>query len=100
LTLQVEEGIYEQADLPILDKIEWGRVGEFEIKQDNRVYWVLSNKIIPPTTKKLDQIRGIVISDYQNRLDELWIMELKSKYPVKIHESAFKKSIKILEDKT
>ena len=34
----------------------------------------------------LDQIKGIVISDYQDFLDKEWIEALKGKYKVKINK--------------
>jgi peptidyl-prolyl cis-trans isomerase SurA len=45
--------------------------------------------------KKLEVIRGNVISDYQNYLEKLWVEALHKKYKVKINKSEIKKLIKL-----
>lgn len=45
--------------------------------------------------KELESIKGIVISDYQNYLENLWIEALHKKYKVKINRSEKKKLIKL-----
>ena len=34
--------------------------------------------------------KGFVINDYQNELENRWVATLRSKYPVKVNEAAFK----------
>ena len=45
--------------------------------------------------KELETIKGIVISDYQNYLENLWIEALHKKYKVKINKSEKKRLIKL-----
>ena len=47
--------------------------------------WV--EEVLEPAPKKLDEIKGLVISDYQNYLEKLWVKELREKYPVNINDS-------------
>jgi peptidyl-prolyl cis-trans isomerase SurA len=49
---------------------------------------------IPAEPKKLDDIKGIAISDYQNFLEKKWITDLKQKYPVTVNEEILKTIIK------
>ncbi|GGD84103.1 peptidylprolyl isomerase [Planktosalinus lacus] len=49
------------------------------------------DEVFPETHKKLDEIRGKVMSDYQNHLEEQWMQELREKYNVKINKKAVKK---------
>ncbi len=39
--------------------------------------------------RNFDEARGLVINDYQNILEDLWISDLKKKYPVKVNEPVF-----------
>ncbi len=41
--------------------------------------------------KPFEEIRGVVISDYQNYLEKKWLNELRKKYPITINQSAFEK---------
>jgi peptidyl-prolyl cis-trans isomerase SurA len=40
--------------------------------------------------RTFEEARGMVMNDYQNKLEDQWIAELKKKYPVKINEAVFK----------
>ncbi len=51
-------------------------------------------KILEPQPMKLNEIKGRVINDYQEYLDQQWIKELKQQYPVKINKRVLKKLIK------
>lgn len=44
--------------------------------------------------KTLDECRGAVISDYQDKLESDWIAELRRKHSVKINEQVLKSMIK------
>jgi len=43
---------------------------------------------------KLSEAKGRVINDFQEYLDQEWIMELKQQYPVKVNKRVLKKLIK------
>ncbi len=45
--------------------------------------------------KPLNEVRGAVITDYQQRLEEKWLKSLKQKYQIKINESELKKLAKL-----
>ena len=45
----------------------------------------LSLSLLPARNKNIDEIRGKVISDYQNHLEKAWLTILKSKYSVVIN---------------
>ncbi|NGZ88650.1 peptidylprolyl isomerase [Psychroflexus maritimus] len=84
-------------------KIESKPVTEFELPEHFKIatkyndYYFQNNKYIvlfvdeiePERPLNLDEIRGQVISDYQDKLEKEWMEELKSKYSVKINEETF-----------
>lgn len=99
LAIRINEETFEKGENEILNKVEW-KVGDFPVFEANgRYYWVMIREILPPAPKKIDEIRGVVISDYQNHLEEEWIRELKIKYPVKVNDIAFEKVIEKLENR-
>lgn len=44
--------------------------------------------------RSFEEAKGLVINDYQVKLEEKWITELKKKYPVKVNETVLKELIK------
>jgi len=55
-------------------------------EKDAKVLWV-SNGVLPPGEKELDEVRGQAIADYQNYLDQEWIARLRAKYAVVIDQA-------------
>ncbi len=44
--------------------------------------------------KPLDEVRAVVISQYQDKLEKEWVEELHRKYPVKLNEDVFRSILK------
>ena len=97
LTLKAEEGLFEKKELPVFSKIAWAP-GKYEVEEDGRYSYVIIEKILPASQKKFDEIRGQVISDYQNHLEKQWVQNLKSKYVVNINDDALEKVFEQLEN--
>ena len=93
LNLQVESGLYEKGDHEIMDLIDW-RPGKHDLSIENVEYLVYVVSIIPPASKDLSEVRGQVISDYQDFLEREWIKELKGKYSVNVNDNALLKIYK------
>lgn len=90
LSLIQKGGKYEKGDTALLEKIEWKK-GVYELgKIDGSYYLVVVNEIIPATYKKFEDIKGNIISDYQEVLEKKWIADLKQKYPIKLNEEALR----------
>lgn len=97
LTLQIEEGCFEEGDKAVLNKIKW-TPGAYTIQYDGRVYYVIIEEILEEAPKKLSETRGMVISDYQAYLEKEWVAALREKYPVKVNQKALDKIYSTLED--
>lgn len=87
VNLQIEFGIYQKGDDNIIDLIDWHEgIHDLSIEENEYIIYVV--KVIPPMNQELDEVKGKVISEYQNYLDKLWIQELREKYDVQINDHA------------
>lgn len=84
LTLSVEEGRYEKGDNQLVDGLDWQK-GIYHIENAGNHYLILIEEVLEPQAKILNEIKGKVISDYQNYLEKSWIEELKQKFDVQIN---------------
>ena len=90
-------GVYEvdQNELPTGFE---AKVGVSEIyKRDDSSVIVNVKEIIEPTVKEFNEVRGIVISKYQNEIEENWMKSLRDKYDVEINKKTLKKIKKQLD---
>lgn len=90
--LTYEHRKLEAGDMALADGMEWDsdRVSGTNTN-DGKVIFLVSNKILKPGPKKLEECRGIVTADYQNFLEKVWIGELRQKYPVNINRDLLSK---------
>ncbi len=62
----------------------------FETKPGQFVV-VNTTEILPSSIKKLEEVKGRVMSDYQKELEEDWITELRSGHEINVHQKVLKK---------
>lgn len=86
--LSVTDGRYEQSDTAVTGKFPWKKGSVTVSNQGKKV--VVVNAILAPMPKTLQEIRGQATADYQNFLDQQWIAELRTKYPVTINQEVLK----------
>jgi peptidyl-prolyl cis-trans isomerase SurA len=87
----VSEGLFEigQRELPKDFEIKEG-VSKIYTKDDG--YCVIkTTTLLPGRVRSLDEVKGKVMSDYQNYLEKKWMEELRRKYTVEINKKALKK---------
>ncbi|NPA68595.1 MAG: hypothetical protein GXO50_08305 [Chlorobi bacterium] len=89
----VEKGEFSKGENIYADKIF-----NLENPDAEKVYTFPEDKIIIAVNakkiskaKSFDQIKGTVISDYQNYLEEQWLKKLKQKYPVTVNNEVLNK---------
>ncbi|MFA0962030.1 peptidylprolyl isomerase [Roseivirga sp. BDSF3-8] len=86
LSFRVDYGRFEVSGNEMLQDLP-AEKGVYEVTDDEnaliRIYEVLE-----PQAKQLSEIRGQVISDYQEHLEKEWVAELREKYPVEINRRA------------
>ena len=101
LALQIRQDTYERgksrtAVEGVIDTINWAP-GAYTVENNGRFYYILVHEVLPPTLKELNEIKGIVIADYQNYLDQQWITSLRQQYPVEINEDVLQQVINTLD---
>jgi peptidyl-prolyl cis-trans isomerase SurA len=94
LFVNIKTGLFESGENKMVDKTNW-QGGLWEVGTENgRVYYTLIRSKKAPEQKKYNEIKGVIISDYQDKLEKEWISNLKQKYPVEIDEVALRRLIK------
>ncbi|PCI96364.1 MAG: hypothetical protein COB15_10375 [Flavobacteriales bacterium] len=89
LTLKIEEGKYAKGDNEDVDKASWEKGVSTHAKDKNVVIVEVKN-ILVPEAKKLNEIKGLITSDYQNYLEQEWVTNLKSKYTIEVDKKVLK----------
>jgi peptidyl-prolyl cis-trans isomerase SurA len=95
---QADSGRFEIKQIPLFNRDADGRMrgkaGGFTPPQTNAdksvQFAYIIHKYSAPSPRTFDEARGLVITDYQNELENKWVEELKKKYPVTIIRSVFK----------
>jgi peptidyl-prolyl cis-trans isomerase SurA len=88
-----DSGRYELAQLPVFERTNF-TAGLITMPVKNPTDGTVTfNYIInvyrEPAQRSFEDARGMVISDYQQVLEDKWISELKKKYPVKVNTAVF-----------
>jgi peptidyl-prolyl cis-trans isomerase SurA len=83
----VTKAIWEKGSNPVIDYFIWG-----EKKPDslNEMLTFIRGEKLPPTPKRLEEARGLYISDYQDYLEKEWMKKLRKKYNIVINKKLLK----------
>jgi peptidyl-prolyl cis-trans isomerase SurA len=84
--LKVDEGKFEKGDNAIIDQIKWEPGMSDDIRKNGKIVFVLVTKLIKPESKTLEEARGLVTSDYQDKLEKEWVASLRQKYTISINK--------------
>jgi len=69
---------------PAVDEIIWSPGIRGPVKYDGHYLLVRVHEVQPQQPKKMNEIRGLLIADYQQYLEEQWLKELRNKYSVHV----------------
>lgn len=86
LDVKITEGIFQKKDMAVLQKVPMEK-GTHEVKLNDRVFRVNIVNVLQPTKKTFEEAKGLVISDYQNHLENQWLDELRKKYPLTVNQN-------------
>lgn len=92
----VSTGKFEEGQRELPENFEM-RKGISDIYMNNDQFIVVKvEQLIPAREKKLKDVKGRVLSDYQNHLEIKWMEGLRQKYKVEVNKKALKKVKKAL----
>jgi len=97
LLLQSSEGLFEKGENSLVDQAEDDSL--FEIADNGKFYLIQVVKRIEQVIPKMKNIRGKLISDYQDQLEKNWIAQLNTKYAVNTYEKSLKEVIDEIKNK-
>ena len=91
--ITVKSPYYQKGDNVDIDETEWlvGTIRVIPSTVDKTTKIIKIIDVRSPEVKTYREARGMIISAYQNKLEEDWIAELKAKYPVTINEKLLEK---------
>jgi peptidyl-prolyl cis-trans isomerase SurA len=88
---------YQAGDHPLVDANPW-KVGITTVQPIPAgatgfpgFFFVHYKEVLPPDLKKLPEVRGLMISQYQEQLEKEWLEQLKLKYHVEVVGSELEK---------
>ncbi len=87
---KVERGLWKKGENAFVDKLEFKQKTKPATDENYPVVFTVGQKILYPND--YTDVRGRVVSDYQGYLEQLWIKELRERYPITVFEKV-KKSI-------
>lgn len=95
--ITTREFVYEHGKNTAVDQMVWKPGALSYNEEDKRTggwSFLKIEEVIPPTPKTLDESRGYVIADYQDKLEKEWVAELASVYKIKVNQGEFQKLIR------
>ena len=84
--VEVQSGKFSRGVNKYIDQVDWKLGVSKDIKEGNGFVFIAIKEILDSEIKSLNEVKGKVISDYQQKLDEDWIRELKLKYNFSINK--------------
>jgi peptidyl-prolyl cis-trans isomerase SurA len=91
-SISKKEGLFDVTQMP--EAIQFAK-GVQRIRYQNEFYWVNVQEVEAARPKLMDEIKGLVIRDYQAEQEQKWIESLRKKYKVEIHENVVNTLLKI-----
>jgi len=80
--VKVEKGLFKKGDNPFVDE-EAFKSGVANLPAEFQDFFLLGK--VSNTPESYMDVRGLVVTDYQNYLEDIWLKKLNEKYKVTIH---------------
>ncbi|MDR2682304.1 MAG: peptidylprolyl isomerase [Dysgonamonadaceae bacterium] len=90
--IQAEKGLFVKGQNPYVDEAVFG--GDKAPLSAPYTDFILLGKTLPDMPEEYADVKGLVITDYQDYLEQEWVKSLNEKYPVEIYKDVIAKEIK------
>ncbi len=87
--VKIEQGVWEKGENSLIDDEVYG-AGKYTPSKEYP-YFILVGKNLKKNPQTYLDVKGRVVTDYQNYLEKTWIESLRKKYPVVINRENLKK---------
>ncbi|MDE6792473.1 MAG: hypothetical protein K2J48_05265, partial [Muribaculaceae bacterium] len=87
---KIEKVLVAKGQNPIVDNLYYGLNSKSALSSKYPSAFLFNAKELK-VPEDVSDVRGAVVSDYQNELEKEWIEELRTKYPVKVNSNQLKK---------
>ena len=88
IRIRVEKGLFKPGDNATIDRMVFKRAVASKPVEGYPIDAVYGKKLKKPTD--YTDVRTQVVEDYQNYLEDLWVVSLRKRYPVIINEEVLK----------
>jgi peptidyl-prolyl cis-trans isomerase SurA len=85
--VKIEKGLFAKGDNKYVDAKIFGQAAP-DFPEGYNDYFLIGKKINNP--ESADDVRGQIITEYQDYLEQIWTERLNAKYPVSINQDALK----------
>ncbi len=95
----LERKVFSIEEFPLSGNIAWKKGLSDGIQvQDNNVFFFV-HSVVKPEPLPLDEIRGLVISRFQEKMEREWVEKLKKDYSVKVDKEVLSELIRKFKPK-
>ena len=85
LNIQVEQGLFGATELAWLGDLKWEAGQMKQLEENGQIKVAIIKGIVEPTPQKLEEIRGIVTTQYQNYLTQEWEKNLRKSHKYEVN---------------
>ena len=94
MNLQINSSKYSKGDNKFIDQVKWIKGTSQIPTESDAIIFIEITDVIPSSEKDLSESKGKVISDYQNYLEEQWLLVLREDYVITLNEEVLYSIIK------
>lgn len=95
LALQIDNLKVEKGEIAFLDS-NWKEGNHYQKDGNFYTLWVVKS-VSDSRPLKLEEVRGLAISDYQSHLEKVWVNALREKYPYQLNKKVLKRFVKTFD---